>query len=159
MIDSRMQIYLTQLNENIASASILELEKELINKVNIRNPSAYLVGVCRRIADESSRIVIQRAIDNNEPPMGKELTGTVMKRIEKLELEGYCGTHDIDERCRDMLAEITESEAICALEELQATERNKVKNVGKYFIGMIVFMFICVCEYIDSVSDGYWYTT
>ena len=103
----------------------------------IRNPSAFMISTCRRKSDEMSKDVTARAIANREPPMGRDMHPSVLDRIGVVVASGYCRNSEIDDRNRDMMKQISVSECIASLDELQSTDRSKVKNIGGYYIGIL----------------------
>lgn len=144
-IEDRTKNYLSMIPVDLAIAAINEFENTLLQGMRngsnaedvVKNPSSFVISTCRRKSDEMSKEVIARAIATHEPPMGREMHPDVLRRIDVMVASGFCKSHEIDDRNRDMMSQITVSECIASLDELQATDRSKVKNIGGYYIGIL----------------------
>jgi hypothetical protein len=131
VLDDRLRHFLQQLPYEAAMRLVAELESTLRSKPIIRNPTAYLMGVSKRMMDQQGERIRKLAV--NEPSMGRQLTPRVLERLRALELDGFCSMSEFNDETFELLGNMSEMEATAAIDELATSDRSRIKTVFGFF--------------------------
>lgn len=95
--------------------------------------TAYFFGVLKRY-----RNLHQRSLaDKNVIPQGDKLTERVLTRLDLLVQSGYCTAEELDMKVKTKLKMLPESDALNAIDEINAVPRAEIRNFGSYFMGIL----------------------
>lgn len=132
VLDERLRKFLLHLPPSSLLSVIQEFESSVkTSRDSIRNPAGYIMSVSKRITDSISEQIRQLAA--NEPIMGKNLTPRVLQRVQRLETEGFCRLDEILPECYELMGTMSESEALNAIDELQSSDRSRIKTLFAFF--------------------------
>lgn len=126
-LHTRMRRGMLELPEDVAHHLLDDFERTVaIGKTEIRNPAAYI------------STVVQRTLANLEDTRlnPRVVTPALRDRMDLL-YSRFCHPDDIDRRCKEILLEIDEHEAIRALDELEGTDRSEIKSVSAFLMGIL----------------------
>lgn len=94
---------------------------------------AYFFGVLKRY-----RNLHQRSLtDKTAIPQGDKLTDQVLARLGLLVQSGYCTAQELDMKVKTKLKMLSESDALNAINEINAVPRAEIRNFGSYFMGIL----------------------
>ena len=120
--EERLRILLQKIPDDRAMVLLSDFEKNMRgNRDKIRNPTAYLMGMANRVIS---------ALDIPD-------SRRVQHELDRLYHSGKIRPDDLDERCRDSLKSLPESNAMDALRELDSTDISAIMNVSAFFMGLM----------------------
>jgi len=70
-------------------------------------------------------------------PQGEKLTDQVLARLDLLVQSGYCTSEELDMKVKSKLKMLPESDALNAIDEINAVPRAEIRNFGSYFMGIL----------------------
>jgi hypothetical protein len=107
--------------------SILDDFERALTRNDIRNPAAYL------------STAIQRTLATLEEEKANPDKGVPPALALRLQLlySTFCKPDDIDRRCKEILGELDEANAIRAIDELGGNDRASIKNLSAFFIRIL----------------------
>ena len=122
----RLQRSIHELPEGVANNILDDFERTLTNsKSEIRNPAAYLSTVIQRTANN---LAADRLYPKIIPPAIQHRLNLLFSR--------FCRPEELDRRCKDILLEMSEADALLALDELEFHDRSTIKNISAYFVSV-----------------------
>lgn len=98
----------------------------------VRNKSAYIVGVMRRMRAPPD--------GNSTTPAGSRtptLHENVQMKLKSLYNDGICKPTDIDDKCLDKLAQLTVPCAIEALSQLASRDLTEIRSIARFLMSII----------------------
>jgi len=132
LIDERARRMLGKLPEDSGLEALNEFERALRNsREKIINPSGYLMGVVRRLIESESQGL------PSAPDSMNEISFRVSQKMHRMMEDGIFTEDDIDGRCRDGLKQLSEPEALAALDEVHKVDRSKIANITGYLMGVL----------------------
>jgi len=96
-------------------------------------PTAYFFGVLKRYRSLHQR----SATDKAAIAQGEKLTDQVLARLDLLVQSGYCTAEELDMKVKSKLKMLPESDALNAIDEINAVPRTEIRNFGSYFMGIL----------------------
>ena len=115
---------------------IIEFNESLQNSHGvIRNPAGYIMGVSKRLIEQNGARVREQSI--HEPIMGKHITQRVIDRLRQLEQGGFCTMDELNRECLSLMEEMSEAEALAAIDELRASDRTRIKSLSPFFSSIL----------------------
>ena len=95
--------------------------------------TAYFFGVLKRYRNLHQRSLADRTVI----PQGDKLTDRVLARLDLLVQSGYCTAEELDMKVKSKLKMLPESDALNAIDEINAVPRAEIRNFGSYFMGIL----------------------
>lgn len=136
VLDDRLVKFLGQMPPATSLTVIKEFEQSMkSNRESIRNPVAYLMGVSKRITESVGEKI--RKLSVTEPIMGPEISIRVIQRMQSLEYAGFCAFSDFTPECFELMGNMSESEGLAAVDELQCSDRSRIKTLPSFFLSIL----------------------
>lgn len=95
--------------------------------------TAYFFGVLKRYRNLHQRSLADKTVI----PQGDKLTDRVLARLDLLVQSGYCTAEELDMKVKSKLKMLSESDALNAIDEINAVPRAEIRNFGSYFMGIL----------------------
>ena len=129
LLHQKLRKALTQLPPDVVLQLVNDFEGTMRNpKGEIRNPAAYFSTVLQRTIT---------AVEEDRANIRIQLSPVLERRIAQLVDKGFCRSHEIENRCREVMADMGDELALRALAELEQNDRATIKNVGAFFMGIL----------------------
>lgn len=133
-VTGSLKIAFYQLSSSQMNELLNEYDEAIRTKGSeIRSHEAYFFGVLKRYRNLHQRSLADKTVI----PQGDKLTDRVLARLDLLVQSGYCTAEELDMKVKSKLKMLSESDALNAIDEINAVPRAEIRNFGSYFMGIL----------------------